>query len=293
MSINDFLVNLHVILFTRDAFVSLFIAFIFGSLVGSFLNVCVCRIPLLRSVVYPGSSCFSCGEPVKSRYNLPVLGYLILRGKCYECGASFSYRYALVELTVGIFSCVLFYLFGGFTVTYFYFFAFFCVLTIVFLIDLDYWLILDAVIVPSGIVGLIAGLVVPEKLTFASWVYYSFPGVSNSYLVAFIDSLSGGMAGFLLFSFIAFFGALIFKQEAMGGGDIKFAFLIGVFLGLEKGLQAFLLSFFAGALSLLPVMIFNGKSLKEPVPFGTFMAIGAGIAFFFGDFIKNWLFSLY
>ena len=99
--------------------------------------------------------------------------------------------------------------------------------------------------------------------------------------------------GFIVFYGIAFYGAIVFKQEAMGGGDIKFAISIGLFLGIEKSIYAFVLSFFIGVICLIPFMIINKKSGKEPIPFGTFMAIASMLSFLFSGFIRKFIFVFY
>ena len=294
MSETSFYENLIYLLFTHDCPVSLCLAFVFGSLCGSFLNVCVYRIPIGRSIVLPASSCFSCGEPVKPHFNIPIIGYLMLGGRCHDCGSPFSGRYALVEFIAGCCSCLLFYVYGGFSLSYFYWFAFFCILAVVFLIDLDHWLILDSVIFPAAVFAFSAGLFICSKQFSGFWVQSFFPALpSDPCWRSCFDSVAGGLFGFALFTMISFFGSLVFRREAMGGGDIKFAFLIGIFLGIGKAAEAFFLSFIIGALLLAPFMIFMKKSGKAPVPFGTFMAIGAFIAMLFGDYLRDWFFSLY
>lgn len=294
MSSEIFFSNLEYILFTGDSPVSLFFAFVFGGLCGSFLNVCAYRIPIGRSIVLPASSCFSCGEPVRWYHNVPVLGYLLLGGRCHDCGSPFSWRYAAVELLTACFSCAFFYRHGGFTFPYFYWFAFYCVLTVVFLIDLDHWLILDSVVFPSAAFALIAGLFVEQKADSGLWLSFLLPSLPvNSMIMSAADSVAGGLFGLILFAAISFYGAIVFRREAMGGGDVKFALMIGAFLGLELSVEAFVLSFVIGVVCLVPFMIFRGKSGKDPVPFGTFMAVGAVVALFFGDFIKNCFFALY
>ena len=296
LMLNDnFLSNLTYILYSVDSPVSLFFSFVFGAFIGSFLNVCIYRIPLCRSIVLPSSSCFSCGEPVKWYFNLPVVGYLLLRGRCHDCGSRFSGRYAMLEFLAGCASLLLFRNYGGFSLSYFYYFFFFCVLTVVFFIDLDHWLILDSIIFPSCLFGLAAGLFIPAKASSAGWIFLfvdHVPMLNNNYALSAVDSMAAGLIGFAVFALIAFYGSFIFRQEAMGGGDIKFALLIGIFLGLEKAGAAFFFSFFAGILFMIPFMAVNKKSGREPVPFGTFMSVGSIAALFFADSFWNWLIGL-
>lgn len=295
MNFDLFLNNLYFILFTHDSPVSLFFAFIFGALIGSFLNVCAYRVPAGRSIVSPSSSCFSCGEIIKWYFNIPILGYIFLKGKCHDCGSSFSCRYAVVEFITACLSCLLFYNLGGFSLSYFYYFFFFCFLIIVFLIDLDRWLILDSIIYPACIFGLLLSPFISQRIDCKDLFYlFSLP-IQNfpNWIYIFIDSLLGGILGFIIFYGVAFYGLLVFKQDAMGGGDIKFAISIGLFLGVEKSIYAFVLSFFIGVICLVPFMIINKKSGKEPIPFGTFMAIASMLSFLFSGFIRKFIFVFY
>lgn len=295
MNSEQFLNNLSFILFTHDSPISLFFAFIFGALVGSFLNVCAYRIPAGRSIVSPASSCFSCGEIIKWYFNLPILGYIFLKGRCHDCGSKFSCRYAIVEFITGCLSCILFYRLGGFTLSFFYYFFFFCFLTVVFLIDLDRWLILDSILITAGLFGFFLSPFIISKIDCKDlFSLFSIP-LNNipNWGYIFIDSFLGGILGFVVFYGISFYGLLVFKQDAMGGGDVKFAFCIGLFLGIEKSIYAFILSFIIGVIFLLPFMLINKKSGREPIPFGTFMAIASVCSFLFSDWIRKFIIGFY
>ncbi len=270
------------------------IAFVFvlGSLIGSFLNVCAYRLPIGRSIVSPGSACVSCGQPVKYFLNVPILGYFFLRGRCAECASPFSFRYALIEFIVACLTVFLFVYNGGFTLDFFYWLFFTAVLVVVFLIDLDHWLILDCVTVPAIIVGLIGYSFLGSADYHDSFLFFFFPELTfytNGLLFNFFDSVLGIAFGYIFFSFISFWGTVILRQEAMGGGDIKFAMVIGAFLGLEQSLIAFMMSFFVGFLFVVPFLLFLKKSGREPLPFGTFMAIAAFVTLFWGRDISGHL----
>ncbi len=257
--------------------------------------MCAYRIPAGRSIVSPSSSCFSCGEIIKWYFNLPIVGYLLLKGKCHDCGSKFSCRYAVVEFITACLSCLLFYRFGGFTISFFYYFFFLCFLTVVFLIDLDRWLILDSVLLPAGLFGFLLSPLIVQKIDCKDIFYlFSIPiyNIPNwGYIL--IDSLLAGILGFVVFYGISFYGLLVFKQDAMGGGDVKFAFCIGLFLGIEKSIYAFILSFIIGVIFLLPFMLINKKSGREPIPFGTFMAMASVCSFLFSDLIRKFIIGFY
>ncbi|MDQ7822113.1 MAG: prepilin peptidase [Candidatus Eremiobacteraeota bacterium] len=277
--------NMRALWCSPDSPLSLLFIFLWGSLWGSFINVCIYRLPLSRSIVFPGSSCPSCGQPILWWQNIPLLSYLMLGAKCHYCYRHISWRYPLIELLTACLSVFLFRYYGGFTLEYVYYFIFTGLLIVIFFIDLDHWLILDCVSIPGTIAGVVGSFFVHKSNTAAA-LYASFfqnpPRLSAAgWNVA--DALAGIAIGYLTFSCIAFFGALLLRQEAMGGGDVKFAGLIGAFLGGEWALVAFVVSFFLGSFYAVPLLIVRMKKKKDPVPFGTFMALAAFITLIWGD----------
>lgn len=288
----DYFDTLRCIFLNGHSPMGLFFFFVFGSLCGSFINVCIYRLPYSRSIVMPGSSCPSCGQPVQWWQNIPVASWLILKGKCFYCYNRISYRYPSIELFIGITCAALFYLYGGVTKEFIYYFAFTCFLTIVFFIDLDHWLILDNITLPGICVGLLGSLFIPRTseltIDFYGLIRY-MPWRDTLLWSSFFDSILGIIIGYALFTFIALIGSLLMKQEAMGGGDIKFAGLIGAYLGSQMAVVSFLASFFLGFLYALPLLLIKKKRGKDPVPFGTFMAIAAFIAMLWGPHLLWWL----
>ena len=277
---------------SSESVVAIIIVFIFASLIGSFINVCAYRLPLGRSIVSPGSACTSCGEGVKWYLNIPILSYLFLRGRCDSCASPFSCRYALIELITALLGVVVFMNFCSSLMLMVYYFIFTIFLIIIFLIDLDHWLILDFVSVPAIIVGLIGSIFVFNMNPYDSALYFLFPELpiySNKFLYNFCNSILGIGFGYVLFKMIAFWGTVLLRQEAMGGGDVKLAMVIGAFLGMEKGIAAMFLSFFIGFVFVLPIILFMKKSGREPLPFGTFMALSGFVTLIYGDSIINML----
>lgn len=273
-----------------DSVPVLIYVFLMGLLFGSFLNVCIYRLPLGRSIVSPGSACMSCGEPVLWWQNIPVLSYFLVKGRCASCYTPFSIRYAVVELLTGVLTVLLFRHFSGFTWTFFYYYIFLCVLIVVFFIDYDHWLILDSVTVPAIIFGLAGHAFVYLKPSILHELLYRYP--FPLLLVRFLDSLCALILGWFLFSMIAFLGSVLMKQEAMGSGDTRFAMVLGAFLGVEKFLMAFMLSFVIGTLAALPMLLFFRRKGREPIPFGTCMAVGAFISLVYGDRLILWFQSM-
>jgi leader peptidase (prepilin peptidase)/N-methyltransferase len=245
--------------------------FLFGSLWGSFLNVVIYRTPLDRSVVFPPSACGSCGCPLAWYENVPILSYFVLGGRCRSCGVPYSIRYMLVEFWGG--SCALLvarqmgFLSYGFA--YVFFFTLFC--SCVFLTDLDHWVIPDQVNYSGLAVGLAGSLLVFHVDT--DWI--QMQGVLGARINSFVGAAVGAAFGWFFFFAIQQIGLFLAKQEAMGGGDVKFAAAIGAFLGWQGAFLAFLVSFFLGSLVAVPMLLFRRGTGKDPIPFGTFMAVAA------------------
>lgn len=237
--------------------------FAFGLAVGSFLNVCIYRLPLKKSLIFPPSHCPKCGTKIKPYDNIPILSYILLRGKCRFCQERISITYPVVELLSGLLLLSLFSWYGlswAFASKLFLFTS----LMVIFLIDLEHQLIPDVVTVP----GIGAGL--------------AFSLLSKS--PPFLDSIIGLVAGGGLFFLVALAGDKIFKKESMGGGDIKLAAMLGAFLGWQSILLVFFLASFLGALVGIVFLILSPK-LRESrlIPFGPFLAIATVISIFFGN----------
>lgn len=234
-----------------------------GLALGSFLNVCAIRWPQDESVVSPPSTCPGCDARIRWRDNLPVLSWILLRGRCRSCGEPISVQYPLVELATGLIwaGMVLFYgldweaLRGGLFLT---------ILLGIAVSDARYYIIPDQFTLGGAVAGFALAFVAPA--------------------ITWVDSLVGALSGFLLLWFVAWAGEKIFGKEAMGGGDIKMMLLIGAFLG---GWQM-ALSLFLGAV--LGAVIFGPISLKTDklVPFGIFLAAGAAVTYVWGDPLIDW-----
>jgi leader peptidase (prepilin peptidase)/N-methyltransferase len=279
----DFLV----LMATANPFSNVFM-FIFGTLLGSFLNVCIARMPVGKSIVAPGSACGSCGVPLLWWHNIPIVSYIALRGHCYFCRSVFSARYLLMELLCGGLTLVLWWHFNGAHYPFFYYLVFTGLLVIVFFIDLDAWIILDEI----NYFGIVAGLIGsywlrPQfyVLEEYGWNLQRLPAGFGNVLWAAI----GAVVGFAFFYSIGLLGSMMARQEAMGRGDMKLAAMIGAFLGLQKAFLALMLSFPLGAVVAIPMLVLRRKSGKTPVPFGTFMAVAAYLCILYGDRFTEWM----
>lgn len=234
-----------------------------GACVGSFLNVCVYRWPEDRSVVSPPSSCPACGTRIRWYDNVPVLGWLWLRGRCRACGTRISVQYPLVELFTALLWVMAVWRFG-FGWQALATALFFTILLGIALADAATYIIPDQFTIGGTVLGL--------ALSFA-------PGGIGP-----IESLIGAATGFGLLWLVAVLGEWAFKKEAMGGGDIKMMAMVGAFLGPWGVMLTVFLGALFGSLIFGPISMRTGKL----VPFGIFLALGAAITEPFGPAMIDW-----
>jgi leader peptidase (prepilin peptidase) / N-methyltransferase len=244
--------------------------FVLGLVVGSFLNVCIYRLPRKISVVRPPSHCPGCGARVEPWYNVPLLSYILLRGRCRHCGAPIHWRYPLVEF-LGGFLFVACYVKFGLTFELFLYYAFACAMVVIAFIDFEFRIIPDEINLPFLVLG-IAGS------------FFSHLG----WLSSVLGVLVGG--GSLLL--VALLYLAIRKVEGMGGGDLKMGAMMGAFLGWKGILLAIFLSSLAGSIIGIPLSLALRKNLKLPIPFGVFLAAVGVFVLFFGGAIIDWYVSL-
>jgi len=237
-----------------------------GLFIGSFLNVCIYRLPRRESLAWPGSHCPACGKGLGPAELVPVLSYLIQGRKCKTCGVKISPRYATVELITGI----AFYWAAANAdnswITFLKYAAFLSSLIIVFFVDLDHMIIPDAVVFPLTAFGLLLA-------AGAGWP-------------ALKDSVVAAAAGFAAFYAIATIGTILAGRDAMGFGDVKFAAMLGSFLGMKMLATGLFLSFLIGTLVSLPWVLLKGR--KQAIPFGPMMVAGSVIALIWGAEVVNW-----
>ena len=243
--------------------------FIVGAVVGSFLNVCIYRIPEGRSIVFPGSHCPACGVAIRWYDNVPFIGYLILRGRCRACREGISIRYPLVEALTAIFALLLYAKFG-FGLPGLFAFLFVCSLIVITFIDLAHQIIPHAITLPA----------IPVCFLAAVFVMGIRP----------IDAFVGLMTGIGVLYLIAVYYEVITGQEGMGGGDVNLLGMLGAFLGWQSLLFILLIGALVGAVVGLIMMMFRGKNLKYAVPFGPFLSLGGVVYLFFGERLQMFLF---
>ncbi|MGE4352735.1 MAG: A24 family peptidase [Oscillospiraceae bacterium] len=243
------------------------LVFIFGLLIGSFLNVCIYRIPRQESIVFTGSHCTACGTPIKFYDLIPVLSYVLLRGRCRFCKSRISPQYPLIELATAV--LITFQAWKwGLTVSFMLFAALTAVLIVVTMVDFYHQIIPDSFIIAIAILGLfyLATIQAPQR------------GFS-----AVVDSIVGLFVGGALFFLISFV-----SKGGMGGGDIKLMAVLGLWFGWKKILLLMLVAFVSGAFISVPLLLMHRKSGKDAVPFGPFIALAAYFISLFGNELLQW-----
>lgn len=243
------------------------ISIIFGATVGSFLNVCIFRLPKEESIIWPGSHCPLCRKPIKFYDNIPLVSYLLLRGRCRYCHSLISIQYPLIEGITALGSLILFMKFGP-SLSYLFYFSFVAALIVITVIDLYHQIIPDVISLPGIGAGLLASLIIPQ--------------------ITFLNSLFGILLGGGSLFLVATLYQWFFKREGMGGGDVKLLAMIGAFLGWKAVILTILLSSLIGSITGIIIMVSKGKDFKYAIPFGPFLSLGAVIALFYQNEIIFW-----
>ena len=251
----------------------LILIFFCGAIIGSFLNVCIYRIPMGLSVIHPPSRCPQCQTPIKWHHNIPVFSWLLLKGRCAYCGTGFSIRYPFVEALNGFLFALFFYRFGFHAVTLIVFLLV-ATLVVISFIDLDHQIIPDVISLPGIPAGFLCSFLVP-------WISWQ-------------DSLLGILFGGGSLLAIALIYELLTKKEGMGFGDVKLLAMLGAFLGWPAVFPIIFIGSVAGSLVGIPLMFLHGADGKFALPFGPFLSLGALIYLFFVeqlDPMMRWYFD--
>ena len=245
----------------------LLIAGLFGALIGSFLNVCIYRLPRQESIAWPGSHCPKCSHHIAWYDNIPILSYFALAGRCRHCAVRIPFRYPLVEILNALGYVGLLWFFG-LSWTAAAYGLLYSALLVVAGTDLSHKIIPNAVTFPGIMVGLVsASTILP---------------------LGFLNSVLGILIGGGILWFLAWASPYLFGKEGMGGGDIKLLAMIGAFLGWKPALMTIMVGSFLG--SLVGVTLIAAQVIKREdyIPFGPFLVCGALVALFFGQPLLNW-----
>jgi len=238
------------------------IAFIFGSIVGSFLNVCMYRLPKGESIVLPGSHCPACRMAIRPWDNIPLLSFILLRGRCRDCGHPISWRYPLVEAMTAILFATTVSRYGV-TPRSVTLLVFLSALVAIAFIDLDHQIIPNVITLPGIPLGLLAGLALGEP--------------------PLLDRAIGTLAGAGFLYLVLFYGSAVYGQEAMGEGDLNLIALVGAFLGWKGVLITILVGCLSGSVVGVALIGLRRLRRREHMPFGPFLAFGATMALFWGE----------
>ncbi len=243
----------------------LFTIFILGLCIGSFLNVVIYRVPLGKSIISPPSSCPSCGSKIKPWHNIPVIGWIILKGKCASCKAKISVRYPVIELLTALLAVIVYYKTSSLDIFFIINFAIFATLLALSIIDIDY-------------------KAVPDSLNLLALTLSFFHSISilENFTNALI--LMGGM------SLIRYYVSYFIKKEAMGEGDIIVAGTMGALLGIKL---AFIAIFIGSAVAIIPSLYNRIKNSDFELPFIPFLALGTFVVWIFNDYFLQLWSSIY
>ncbi len=242
-------------------------ALAFGALIGSFLNVCILRLPAGESIVAPASRCPACRAPIRPWDNIPLVSFLLLRGRCRACGRPISWRYPLVEAITGLlFAAVVWR--EGLTPLALSLLVFVSTLIVITFIDLDHQIIPNVITLPGIPFGLLVGLLLGEPPP--------------------LDRVVGALAGAGFLYLVLFYGGVVFGQDAMGEGDLNLIALIGAFLGWRGVIVSILVGCLSGSAVGLALIGVHRLHRRQHIPFGPFLALGAVVALFWGNRLIGW-----
>jgi leader peptidase (prepilin peptidase)/N-methyltransferase len=265
-----------------------FIVFAFGAVIGSFLNVCVHRMPRDESIVSPPSHCPHCNHRIRWADNIPLVSYLALRGKCRYCAAKISPRYFLVELLTAVLFLLMWLKLTQWDPTpvrgiYFLkgpiYWMVIAGLIVATFIDFEHYIIPNEITVGGIVLGLVLSAIYPPLMD------------ANTIQLSLWRSFLGVMVGGLTLLTVAFVGELVFRKEAMGMGDVKLLAAIGAFLGWQSTLFTVFVSSLLGGVVGLILVVGSKKGWESRIPYGPYIAFGALLWMFCGNEIMHWYFS--
>jgi len=259
------------------------LSFIFGTVLGSFINVCIYRVPNGISIVRPRSHCVSCKTPLRFYNNIPVISFLLLRGRCKNCNARISPRYLIVEILSGIICALSVWEFGITLQTFFYLIFLFCLVVVTF-IDIEHMIIPNVITIPGIFIGIVYGV---ARTDWGNLTTLLTDSNAHTYRIASIlanqpafDSIFGAILGGGLLYIIALIYFILRKREGMGMGDVKLLAMIGAFLGWKSIIYVMLISSVLGTIVGLAIIAHKRGNMKYALPFGPFLSLAAALYLF-------------
>ncbi len=242
------------------------LSFVFGAMIGSFLNVCIYRVPAGKSIINPPSACPNCGQPIKPYDNIPIISFILLGAKCRNCKTPVSWRYPAVEFLTGALFAGIAYTFGASIDMLIYVFLVSILITVSF-IDLDHQIIPDKITLPGMVIGILLSAL---SLLPVGW--------------------QQSLLGFFIGGGLLYLSAVL-SRGGMGGGDIKLAAFMGIFLGWRKILLTLFVGVLLGSIVGVVMILFRHGKRKDKIPFGPFLVLGALTSIFWGEKIITWYMS--
>lgn len=267
--------------------------FVFGLIIGSFLNVCISRLPQGKSVVTPSSRCPKCGKSIKPYDNVPVLSYLFLGGKCRACKTRISLIYPAVELLTGLLFFACYVVFGN-SIETAKWAAFSAILVVLILTDWRERLLPDMVNFTGLAIGLMISFFVRPQDGTAFWIanrLFEFPPPAP--VISFVDALIGASVGGGVLWLVGEGYFRLRGREGMGFGDVKMMLMAGAFLGLRRTILTILLGSVLGAILGAIFILSSRKGSDYELPFGTFLGAAALLVVFLGTPVVTWYQSLF
>lgn len=275
-----------------------FFIFSLGLIFGSFVNVCIYRLPKQESIIFPGSHCPYCNNKIRFYDNIPLISYILLKGRCRDCNVKISFKYFFVELLTAViflfsFNCY------GISLQFFIYNLFFVLLLIAAFVDMKYRIIPDEVSLGGIILGLALSFIFPQIQN------------ANSHFSGLLLSVIGALIGAAITYLTGLLGSFLFKKEAMGFGDVKLMAAVGAFLGWALALIAFFIAPFFGMVISIAINIRKLKDVKlegsflnklkvicgalltGTIPYGPFLSLGGVVALLFGRKILSLIFWNY
>jgi leader peptidase (prepilin peptidase) / N-methyltransferase len=267
-------------------------AALLGLIIGSFLNVCIVRIPGRKSIVMPASACPKCGAAIRPWDNIPVVSWLLLRGKCRACKTKISAMYPVVELLTAALFWACFYAFGP-TIEAAKWAIFSALMIVLVFTDLRERILPDVVNYSGFAAGLLLSLVTKPSDGSALWIanrVFDFPPPTP--VISLADALLGAAFGSGLLWLVAELYFRMRGREGMGMGDVKMMLMAGAFLGLKRTLLTILVGSVLGSILGMAFMVARRKGSEYELPFGSFLGMAAVLVMFFGTPLVNWYLSL-
>ena len=262
-----------------------------GAIIGSFLNVVIHRLPREQSIVFPNSTCPKCRKAIKAYDNIPILSYLILRGRCRHCGVQISSRYPAVEvLTAILFAAVTWH--DGVSFALAFDLAFAASMVALVFIDAEHMILPNAITYPGIIFAIITRILVPYLAGPAH--FDDLPQLLNAFptlpigLVSIIGAVIGALAGGGSLWLMGFMWEKLRGVEAMGFGDVKMMLMVGAFLGWRLTILTILIGALTGSIAGIALMYRRGRNMQMMLPFGIFLGIGSIVSLLFGARIIAW-----